>query len=262
MNDQLKDFVERNREEFDHLEAPVFDMQRFKQQVAPQAAPKAKTVSLYNNKKWWLAASVLIAIAATWFIFDQQQAKSPVYTAAKPKVIQPQPTIRKAESIPAPTEIVPDEVQKTVSYQPQTKHLKTKTTTVPTTNGDYQALTDSSSASVRLLAILEIEKSENINNHVLNMLSKTLNHDGNTNVRLAALSVLQKYSADRYTASLLVNALNNQDDPIVQLGLISFLGKMKGLKIDDQLKSIANNPETFAAVRDEAYNVLLNQDKL
>ncbi|RZK66066.1 MAG: hypothetical protein EOO95_06800, partial [Pedobacter sp.] len=73
MNDQLKDFVERNREEFDHLEAPVFDMQRFKQQVAPQAAPKAKTVSLYNNKKWWLAASVLIAIAATWFIFDQQQ---------------------------------------------------------------------------------------------------------------------------------------------------------------------------------------------
>lgn len=258
MNDQLKDFVERNRAEFDHLEAPVFDMQRFKQQVAPQEAPKAKTISLYQNKKWWMAASVLIAIAASWLIFNQQREKNQVYTVAKPKVVQPQGTTKKPELVEPVVETEQQKIQKVIAYQPQEKRSKIKATA----NADYQSLADSSSASVRLLAILEIEKSKNMNNDVLNRLSKTLNHDGNTNVRLAALSVLQKYSTDRYTSSLLVNSLNKQDDPIVQLGLIGLLSKIKGIKIDDKLKALADNPETFAAVRDEAYQVLLNQDKL
>ncbi|WP_431295147.1 HEAT repeat domain-containing protein [Pedobacter sp. P26] len=127
---------------------------------------------------------------------------------------------------------------------------------------EYAALKDSSSASLRLLAILKIEKSNRINNHMLDMLSKTLNHDGNTNVRLAALNVLQKYSTDKYASSLLISSLNKQDDPMVQLGLVSFLGKMKNAEIGEKLYALANNPETFAAVRDEAYSALLNQDKL
>ncbi|MET0570479.1 MAG: hypothetical protein ABWZ79_03545, partial [Pedobacter agri] len=65
MNDQIKDFVEQNRAEFDHLEAPAFDMQRFKRTVAPQA----KKVSLFNSKKWLIAASLLVALASTWIFF-------------------------------------------------------------------------------------------------------------------------------------------------------------------------------------------------
>ena len=258
MNDQIKDFVEQNRAEFDHLEAPAFDMQRFKRTVAPHA----KKVSLFNSKKWLIAASLLVALASTWIFFYRQQETKVNYTQTKPLDDKPLPTVMKPEPIKPETATeslkasTPVAIQQTVAKE-EIKKLPAKQVVT-----DYRALQDSSSASIRLLAILEIEKSDRINNQVLNMLSQTLNHDGNTNVRLAALSVLEKHQSDSYAASLLVNSLNKQDDPMVQLGLVSLLGKMKNVKIDDQLHAIVNNPETFVAVRDEAYTILLNQDKL
>ena len=263
MNDQIKDFVEKNREEFDHLEAPAFDMQRFKRINASKVAPKVKTVPLFNRTKWLVAASVLIAMATTWLFFYQQQETKVNYSVTKPAPIENNLPVKETPKTLRP------------KAQAENKHLEvsfavtqresSQKKNIAQAQGlkvDYSALKDSSSASRRLLAILEIEKSGKVNNQVLNMLSQTLNHDGNTNVRLAALSVMQQYSADQYTSLLLVNSLTKQSDPIVQLGLISTLGKMKNVKIDDKLQAIANNPETFAAVREEAYNVLLNQDKL
>jgi hypothetical protein len=96
----------------------------------------------------------------------------------------------------------------------------------------------------------------------LQMLTLTLNHDKNTNVRLAALSLMEKFNYDGHVANSLVSSLDKQDDPIVQLGLVSILGKMKNVNIDDRLESLARSPETFAAVRDEAYRILLKQNKL
>jgi len=262
MNDQIKDFVEQNREEFDHLEAPAFDMQRFKRTVAPQAKPQVKTVSLFNSKKWLIAASLLVAVASTWIFFYRQQETKVNYAQTKPVDEKQHPAVNMPEEIKpekyteSPAALLP------VAAERHASKSEMKVVAAKNEVSDYKALQDSSSASIRLLAILDIEKSNRINNEVLNMLSQTLNHDGNTNVRLAALSVLQKHQTDSYAASLLVNSLNKQDDPMVQLGLISLLGKMKNVKIDDQLHAIVDNPETFVAVRDEAYNVLLNQDKL
>jgi HEAT repeat protein len=101
-----------------------------------------------------------------------------------------------------------------------------------------------------------------VDRKVIDMLALTLNHDGNTNVRLAALSLMQKYSEDEYVSSLLVSSLYEQGDPIVQLGLVTMLGKTKNTEINAKLESLVNSPETFAAVRDEAYRILLNQNKL
>ncbi|RZK81749.1 MAG: HEAT repeat domain-containing protein [Pedobacter sp.] len=109
---------------------------------------------------------------------------------------------------------------------------------------------------------IQLEKAGKSDEKVMNMLASTLNNDQNTNVRLAALSLMEKFSADKHVSDLLVNSLNKQDDPMVQLGLVSLLGRMKNIKIDDKLQALANNPDTFAAVRDEAYNILLNQNKL
>ena len=49
---------------------------------------------------------------------------------------------------------------------------------------------------------------------------------------------------------------------MVQLGLVTILGKMKDLNINDKLYALANDPNTFDAVKDEAYSILLKDDKL
>ena len=262
MNDQIKDFVEKNREEFDHLEAPGFDMQRFKRVTAQPAAPKAKIVSIFSKTKWLVAASILIAVAATTLLVFHEKETKVMYTATKPTHIGNRPVEKTSPTILPEKQLKNEIAQVAVTSSAQPKAEKKRIADLTNISSDFKALRDSSSASMRLLAILEIEKSGDRSNKVLKMLSETLNHDVNTNVRLAALSVLQKYSTDNYTSSLLVASLGKQDDPIVQLGLISMLSKVKNVKIDDQLYAIANNPDTFSAVRDEAYNVLLNQDKL
>ncbi|RDC55974.1 HEAT repeat domain-containing protein [Pedobacter chinensis] len=264
MNDQIKDFVNKNREEFDHLEAPAFDMERFKRTRVPQSRPKFKIVSLFNKAKWVIAASVMIAVGIVWFSFYQQKPTlGETYSQNKAaKSTDERDENKTLDSSASATDTKNEARQVTFAHVNKVEKMKIKALTPEKQLQEYQALKDSSSASVRLLAILEIEKSGKVSNQVLDMLSQTLNHDGNTNVRLAALGVLQKYSFDGYASSLLVNSLSRQDDPIVQLGLINLLGKMKNVKIDEKLYAIANNPETFAAVRDEAYNVLLNQDKL
>jgi len=264
MNDQIKDFVEQHREEFDHLEAPAFNMERFKQSRVEALPEKAKTVKFLNNSKWFVAASVVVVAAVAWLFFYQQAqvsvTKAPNGATA---TIKHKPVEKPKDSLLQNTPSLAMEGVKTIDNDiVKSENVKKQHQSIINRNETYNGLKDSSSASVRLLAILNIEKANKINNKTLSMLSETLNHDGNTNVRLAALSVLQKYSTDKYASSLLISALNKQDDPIVQLGLVSFLGKMKNVEIGDKLYALANNPETFAAVRDEAYSILLNQDKL
>jgi hypothetical protein len=263
MNDQIKEFVEKNREEFDHLEAPAFDLERLKRRNQQVPQHKGKSISIFNRSKWLIAASVAIAVAALWLFSYRQRQINPTPQISQQKPIVVSDKLNKNLVIPLQqdTQDVINQAIKTVSIK-KNKPETGKKIYQNNHNDTYTALKDSSSASVRLLAILEIEKTDRINNKILDMLSETLNHDRNTNVRLAALGVLQKYSTDSHTSALLVRSLNKQDDPIVQLGLLGVLGKMKNVKIDEKLYALANSPETFTAVRDEAYNILLNQNKL
>ncbi|MDN3588287.1 HEAT repeat domain-containing protein [Pedobacter aquatilis] len=258
MSDEIRDFVDRNREEFDHLEAPAFDMARFKRTL-PKKEVVIKKLPFYKSPKWLAAACLLIVVATSWFIYQQNKETEVVYTKTKPVESKttnklPEVTNNKIEPTEKPTE--------KVAFVSLDKAIPKKSSIISNNNDDYKGLRDSSSASMRLLTIMEIEKSDKMNNKMLDMLAQTLNHDGNTNVRLAALSVLQKFSFDGHASGLLVKSLDKQSDPIVQLGLISQLGKMKNVNIDEKLYALANNPETFVAVRDEANKILLNQDKL
>lgn len=262
MNDQIKDFVDKNRAEFDQLEAPAFDIQRFKKQVLPQPKPAVKVVPLYKKTKWLVAAAVLITMGMVYTIYLQQHTEKQFTVDVTRKNLD-KVTLETPLQVDSSKPIEQRVTKNTPDILPQPeipqKRIKARQYIKVEMN---PGLNDSTSASRRLLAILEIEKSKSIDVKTMDLLSKTLNQDGNTNVRLAALSVLQKYSTDSHASALLVNALGKQDDPIVQLGLINTLGKMKHVKIEDKLHAIVENPQTFAAVRDEAYNILLNQDKL
>lgn len=258
MSDEIKDFVERNRAEFDHLDAPAFDLARFKKTLPAKEEAIIKKLPFYKSPKWLAAACVLVVVATSWF-FYQQKETAVVYTKTKPVEKKSNNALPEAINNEVEPKEKPDG---NVAFVSANKTPKQKPTILSNINDEYKGLRDSSSASMRLLTIMEIEKSDKMNNKILDMLAQTLNNDGNTNVRLAALTVLQKYSFDGHASSLLVKSLDKQSDPVVQLGLVSQLGKMKNVNIDEKLYALANNPETFVAVRDEANKILLNQDKL
>jgi len=264
MNDPIKDFVEQHREEFDHLEAPVLKLDQLKARIQAVPEVRKKNFLIGSRSNWLVAASVLMAITCVWLFFYNNNTEKPAVQLAQQETGQTPEKLADAGSGKAAVDVAvtgnlgTTPVIAVSSNTPTTKSHKT----VNPGADLYAGLQDSTSASTRLMAILEMEKSGRVDDRVMNMLAATLNHDGNTNVRLAALSLMEKYSDDGHVSALLVNSLNKQDDPMVQLGLVSLLGKKKNLKIDDKLKSLADSPTTFAAVKDEAYSILLNQNKL
>ncbi|WP_431295146.1 hypothetical protein [Pedobacter sp. P26] len=74
MNDQIKDFVEQHREEFDHLDAPAFDIDRFKRMQVQAKEPKVKTIRFFNSK-WLVAASVVLVAATAWLFLPANTSR-------------------------------------------------------------------------------------------------------------------------------------------------------------------------------------------
>ena len=283
MNDPVKDFVEQHREEFDYLEAPALKLDQLKAKIQRVPETRKRSYIIFARSWWMIAATVLITLTCAGLFFYSGDKDKPVVELARQKT---KSTSGKAEH-PGSGKSADDEVNKEVINEevinndvinkevnkvtPINNHLaagyvkraerQQHEISLPASDV-YGGLKDSTSASTRLLAILEIERSGKVSNHLLDMLAATLNNDPNTNVRLAALSLMEKYRDDGHVASLLVSSLDKQGDPMVQLGLVSLIGKMKNIKIDDKLELLASSPETFAAVRDEAYSILLNQNKL
>jgi hypothetical protein len=268
MNDPMKDFVEKHREEFDHLEAPVLNLDRLKSAAQVHREVPVGKYSIGSGKRWLVAASVVIAITVAWLLAGpteqakiedqlvQKKSNAPIEipTTVGPKTIAATPAASGLAGEKRPRVRLADNSNK----QEQGKAYEINMASA----GVFARLRDSTSSSSRLLAILEIEKAGQVDTPVLDMLATTLNEDRNTNVRLAALGLLEKFSNDNHVSTILINSLETQRDPIVQLGLLSLLGKMKNVAVDDKLLSLASRPDTFGAVRDEAYTILLAQNKL
>ena len=263
MNDPIKEFIEQNRAEFDDLEAPAFNIEAFKARINPEPKRKSKVISLYGGTKWLVAASILVAIGTTFFFLNREDmvTNDKIVQTVKPlKKQSNQPVIEKVETGNQPSKTIPGAIHMVAKTK---NKVEEKQSIATISHADlFDRLTDSTSASTRLSAILDIEKNGSISNSTIDMLYKTLNEDGNSNVRLAALGIMEKYSDDSYVSALLVRSLNTQNDPMVQLGLVNLLGKMKNININNELYALANNPNTFNAVKDEAYILLLKEDKL
>ena len=268
MNDPMKAFVEQHRQEFDHLEAPVLQLDQLKRRM--QSVPEVRKSSSFklNVNRWLVAASILMTITCAWLFFYSNDKESPAVKLTKNNTTATEGAHVNNERKNIgenPIAKVPASTGKREAKPlliADVYKAKHKDHVNESLEDLYARLKDSTSASSRLLAILEIEKEDRIDDELLQMLALTLNHDKNTNVRLAALSLMEKANYDGRVSSLLVSSLDGQDDPVVQLGLVSILGKTKNIDINDKLESLASSPDTFAAVRDEAYSILLKENKL
>ncbi|MFD2284954.1 hypothetical protein GJU39_11860 [Pedobacter petrophilus] len=264
MNDPIKDFVDQHREDFDHLEAPLFDLAGLKAKLAQNPTPEKTRVLSIKPARWVAAAAVLLVIASGFWFFNRTEgAKKPEQHLA----INKGKNAKKTDAKPLVKVITNEKKQVQFATQkavPRVKKYSLKNQLPPIAQLDpifNKQLNDSTSSSTRLAAVLAIKKSGFISYDLLDRLANTIQNDRNSNVRLAALSILEKYQQDAHVSNLLVKALNHQDDPMVQLSLVNLLGRMQHIKIDEQLYALVNDPSTMEAVKDEAYQILLKENK-
>src|SRR4030042_773191 len=79
------------------------------------------------------------------------------------------------------------------------------------------------SSSYRIQAVNYADEIETPDENVIEALVKTLNHDKNVNVRMAAAYALAKYAGQQAVCDSLVQSLPLQSDPILQVTLINIL---------------------------------------
>ena len=113
------------------------------------------------------------------------------------------------------------------------------------------------SASQRLQGVNVALSIQSVDEDVIRALANTLRDDPNTNVRLAALEALSKFHEEAAVRKVLIEALGQQKDPVVQIALIQLMVKMKERSIVDDLQHIVDDEQTMKAVKDEAYSGLL-----
>ncbi|MBK1442204.1 hypothetical protein JHJ32_19565 [Parapedobacter sp. ISTM3] len=272
MNDPIKKFIQEHREAFDNLEPSADVLERLKAQLRPTPVVKKSFFKRYQRTNWLAAASLLVGMICIYLLTERQgqgetppdnslaAAKQPIPAAtAEPIVVLP----TAADSLATRTKSHPAANEgSALPKKRENLHVADMKRTKPAPVSLAVRLADSSSASIRLAAILEIEQSGKMDDKIRTMLSTTMNKDANTNVRLAALDVLSRYLQDADVAAVFASSLATQDDPLVQLGIVKVAAQIDHVGIEEALFALARSPYTFAAVKDEVYAVLLNQNKL
>ncbi len=113
------------------------------------------------------------------------------------------------------------------------------------------------SASQRMVGVSVAYEMEIADDQIVRVLVKTLNEDTNSNVRLAALEALGKFSNEEVVRQSIIKSLTTQKDPVVQITLIQLLVKMKEKGVLNQLEKITKDASTMKAVKDEAHKGIL-----
>jgi HEAT repeat protein len=108
------------------------------------------------------------------------------------------------------------------------------------------------SATSRLEGISWGSRVDRPDEELLSALVSTLNQDPNTNVRLAALDALEKFSTDVTVRKALVNSLTVQDSPLVQIALIDSLVHVHDDAATGQLRKLTRDDHVNVSVRQRA----------
>ncbi len=112
------------------------------------------------------------------------------------------------------------------------------------------ALIDNPSATERLRAVSYTkELNGNANAKVIEALLSTLNHDDNVNVRLATLEALAPLAADPTVRLGLVQALTQQESPLVQSALADVMVRWRERRSVPQLRALLKQTDLDSTVK-------------
>lgn len=113
-------------------------------------------------------------------------------------------------------------------------------------------LRNESSASDRIMAINESRNIEKVDKEIAQALIKAMNYDENINVRLAAIEALSHFTDHRDVRSAIINSLELQDNPMIQIALIDLLVKLGEKKAINEMQRIIIDEKTQDVVKQRA----------
>lgn len=108
------------------------------------------------------------------------------------------------------------------------------------------------SASARLEGVNWSTREQQLDPKVLSALLHTLRYDSSVDVRLAALDALSRHSAQLQVRSSVVNALQDQQSPLVQVALIDQLVEWHDRDAATHLEKLRQSPDLNPTVRQHA----------
>lgn len=108
------------------------------------------------------------------------------------------------------------------------------------------------SAASRLQGVAYSSGLDRPNEEVVSALFRALNHDSNVNVRLSSLDALEKYTKDSAVSKALVDSIEHQDSPLVQIALIDSLVSLRNRSAAGELKKLTAADDINPAVRERA----------
>jgi hypothetical protein len=251
MKSELEEFISHNRESLDTRVPSPAVLERLQQQLKQAAPKKEKAIVIPMKMVRWAAAACIILIGGAIFWVSQKETPS-VQTAAviteKKKAVVPENTTPASTETATVTKEVPAQL---VSKRNNTSEIEEENNLRKTML--FAKLNNMESPSQRLTAASQVNQLKEADTDIVDALVKTMTNDPSTNVRLAALDALGRFYRETYVKKKLLSSLSKQTDPMVQIGLIELLTKMKERSILKQLDKIVNDGNTMQAVKDQAY---------
>jgi hypothetical protein len=273
MRDNLKDFVNANREAFDQRE-PSADLWN---KIRPQVVPTVQERKIKPLWKWAsIAAAALVVGTATFIAFNQQHelvVEKPV-AAAHPVTVQKSGGDTNADHTGV-MDIVSDsqknsahvnviagiegkgkQLAKISVFESAHREMEEKV--------DYvQMLQDSSSASTRLSAVLAMKDGGSLDRNSMGALEKTAVSDQSSNVRMAAIETILSGLSPEERQQKVQDFFVEQNDPTLQMELMQMMAQQEDPTMKattkEKLNEIVEDPFTLKFVKEQAYAVLLNQ---
>ncbi|SJZ35879.1 HEAT repeat domain-containing protein [Sediminibacterium ginsengisoli] len=272
MSNELEQFVNNNREAFDHLSPDPAILQRIQERMASQEPAEGLVVNeegmitkkenakrkegiVISFRMLRVAAACLVLISGiTVFRLMQKETPAEQPVAANTTAATPEST---ATATINPPQVLPE--------QPEIYHDEKKLPDVSLAGQRlaerrqvlFAKLANMQSPTERLSAAAQVAKLRSTDKELVDALVRTMNNDPNTNVRLAALEALGRFHREKYVKQQLVRSLKKQKDPMVQIELIQLLTRMKESAIIDELEKITQDGNTMDAVKDHAYSSIL-----
>jgi HEAT repeats len=114
------------------------------------------------------------------------------------------------------------------------------------------SLLDRQSATSRLEGVAWSSQVERPNDQLLSALVLALNHDANVNVRLSSLDALERFTHNAAVGKALIDSIQRQDSPLVQIALIDALVHVRNQGAAPELKKLTVDAELNPAVRQRA----------
>lgn len=117
------------------------------------------------------------------------------------------------------------------------------------------------SASERIQAVNQSYELAQVDQAITQLLINTLNFDDNVNVRLAACQALLRFEEEPGVREALIQSLNIQTDPNIQITLIDMLVSIKEKRAAEKIQQLARNQQVLDVVRLKAEEGLVRLNR-